>query len=65
MLVLAGIIIAGLLGIVGHWLTRWQQGRTSHTFIEYLKCYRANTIQSIMANLASSTKNSPSLCKGL
>lgn len=54
MLILAGIVITGLLGIAGHWLTRWQQGRTQSTFTEYLKCYKANTIQSLMANLASS-----------
>jgi hypothetical protein len=44
---------AGLLGVVGHWLTRWAQGRTQNTFWRYLMMYRANTISSIFANIFS------------
>jgi hypothetical protein len=45
---------AGLLGVLGHWVTRWSQGRTQSTFIEYLSAYRANTLSSVFANLFSS-----------
>jgi hypothetical protein len=45
---------AGLLGVVGHWLTRWAQGRTTNTFWEYLVGFKANTISSIFANVFSS-----------
>ena len=49
-----GIIAAGLIGVVGHWLTRWTQGRTSSSFFEYINSYRANTLQSLLANITSS-----------
>jgi hypothetical protein len=45
---------AGLLGVLGHWLTRWAQGRTLNTFWDYLCEYKANTISSIFANIFSS-----------
>jgi hypothetical protein len=45
---------AGLLGVVGHWLTRWAQGRTQNTFWEYLSAYKANTLSSLFANIFSS-----------
>jgi hypothetical protein len=45
---------AGLLGVLGHWLTRWAQGRTINTFWDYLCEYKANTISSIFANIFSS-----------
>jgi hypothetical protein len=45
---------AGLLGVLGHWLTRWAQGRTQNTFWEYLVGFKANTISSIFANIFSS-----------
>ena len=49
-----GIIAAGLIGVVGHWLTRWTQGRTSSSFFEYINSYRARTVQSLLANVTSS-----------
>jgi hypothetical protein len=45
---------AGLLGVLGHWLTRWAQRRTANTFWRYLCEYRANTVSSIFANIFSS-----------
>jgi hypothetical protein len=44
----------GLLGVLGHWVTRWSQGRTQSTFFEYLMTYKANTLSAIFANLTSS-----------
>lgn len=49
------ILIAGLVGVAGHWVTRWSQGRTSSTFWEYLMCYKANTLSSFFSILASSS----------
>jgi uncharacterized membrane protein YeaQ/YmgE (transglycosylase-associated protein family) len=45
---------AGLLGILGHWVTRWSQGRTQSTFLGYLSAYRSHTLSSLFANLGSS-----------
>lgn len=45
---------AGLLGVLGHWLTRWAQGRTQNSFWDYLTAYRSNTLSSIFANIFSS-----------
>jgi hypothetical protein len=44
----------GLFGVLGHWVTRWSQGRTQSTFFEYLMTYKANTLSSVFANLAAS-----------
>lgn len=44
---------ASLLGILGHWLTRWEQGRTSSTFGKYLSTFKAHTLASVFANLTS------------
>ena len=52
--ILIGIVLAGLVGVIGHWLTRWVQGRTVSTFKEYMMEYKANTLQSILANLTAS-----------
>lgn len=49
------ILMASLIGVVGHWVTRWSQGRTNSTFWEYLMCYKANTLSSIFSILASSS----------
>lgn len=49
------ILGAGLLGIVGHWLTRYTQGRTESTFMEYMKQYKANSISSIFSVIASNS----------
>jgi hypothetical protein len=45
---------AGLVGVLGHWVTRWSQGRTQSTLWEYLVAYKARTLSSVFANLASS-----------
>jgi hypothetical protein len=45
---------AGLFGVLGHWLTRWAQGRTQNTFWQYLMVYKANTLSSLFANIFSS-----------
>jgi hypothetical protein len=44
----------GLLGVLGHWVTRWSQGRTQSTLWEYLVTYKARTLSSVFANIASS-----------
>jgi hypothetical protein len=45
---------AGLVGVLGHWVTRWSQGRTQSTFWGYLVAYKARTLSSVFANIASS-----------
>jgi len=45
---------AGLLGVLGHWVTRWSQGRTQSTFLDYLMTNKAHTISSFFANIMSS-----------
>ena len=47
------IFIAGLVGIFGHWATRWEQQRTQSPFKEYLLGNKAYTIRSLFANLTS------------
>lgn len=47
------ILIAGLLGVVGHWMTRWSQGRTSSTFTEYLLEHKAHTVSSVFTIIGS------------
>jgi hypothetical protein len=44
----------GLFGVLGHWVTRWSQGRTQSAFWEYLVAYKAHTLSSVFANIASS-----------
>lgn len=45
---------AGLFGVFGHWVTRWAQGRTQSSLFHYLMAYKANTMSSFFANIASS-----------
>ena len=47
------IMLSSLLGIFGHWLVKWSKETTSSNFKEYLLQYKANTIQSVSANLIS------------
>lgn len=47
------MLLAQFAGIFGHWLNRWKQGRTSSTFMEYMTGNRFETLQSVMASLAS------------
>jgi len=48
-------LAAGLLGILGHWYTRWIQGRTANTFIEYLKDNSKYTIAAVISIIGSSS----------
>lgn len=43
------ILLAGLFGVLGHWLTRWSQGRTESTFFEYIIEYKGHTISSFFS----------------
>jgi hypothetical protein len=47
------ILIAGLFGVVGHWMTRWSQRRTSSTFMEYLVEHKAHTVSSVFTIVGS------------
>lgn len=49
------ILGAGLLGVVGHWLTRYVQGRTESTFMQYMGQYKANSISSVFSVVTSSS----------
>jgi hypothetical protein len=53
MYLLLFILIAQFLGILGHWATRWIQGRTTSTFIEYMLGMKAQTLESVFASLTS------------
>jgi hypothetical protein len=53
-LILLGIMLVGFAGIAGHWLNRWQQGRTQNGFLEYMKEYKWNSLASLSANLGAS-----------
>ena len=46
--------IAGLLGLFGHWLTRYKQSRTYCTFKEYMLGDWVSSVQSVLANISSS-----------
>lgn len=47
-------LIAGLLGIAGHWYIRWSQDRTDLSFVEYLKTNSRKTVASAISILGSS-----------
>ncbi len=49
------ILIFGvsLLGIAGHWVTRWVQGRTQLTFKEYLILEKGRTMSSVFSVISS------------
>jgi hypothetical protein len=59
------ILIAQFLGIFGHWLTRWTQGRTTSTFKEYMLGMKAQTLESLLASLASAFTIYMTLPEGL
>lgn len=40
------ILLAGLLGVLGHWMVRWSQKRTNNSFFEYLYINKGHTISS-------------------
>jgi hypothetical protein len=52
-MILILMLLAQFAGIFGHWLNRWKQGRTSSTFGEYMAGNRFESLQSLMASLAS------------
>lgn len=54
MIIAATILVAGLLGVIGHWYTRWAQGRTDTPFKDYLLVNKASTLSSVFANVSSS-----------
>lgn len=47
-------LIAGLLGIAGHWAVRWSQDRTNSTFTEYLLNNKRYTIGAVVSVFGSS-----------
>ena len=47
------ILIAQFLGILGHWATRWAQGRTTSTFKDYLFGMKAQTLESVLVSITS------------
>ena len=55
MLIFFYILAACLLGTLGHWWTRYAQGRTEEGFFEYMSTYRTNSIASIFSAFASSS----------
>jgi len=42
-------LIAGLLGILGHWWIRWSQDRTSNTFFGYLVDNKKYTVGAVFS----------------
>jgi hypothetical protein len=59
------ILIAQFLGILGHWATRWIQGRTTSTFKEYMLGMKAQTLESVFASLTSAFTIYASVPEGL
>jgi hypothetical protein len=53
MTILALIFTAQFLGIIGHWATRWLQGRTTSTFKDYILGMWPQTLESVFASLTS------------
>lgn len=49
------ILFACLLGTLGHWWTRYANGRTEETFMEYMTSYRANTVASLFSAFGSAS----------
>jgi hypothetical protein len=50
---LLALIGSGLAGILAHWYVAFLQGRTSSTFKDYLLLNKAETVRSVLANLAA------------
>ena len=65
MILLLFILIAQFLGILGHWATRWAQGRTTSTFKEYLLGMKAQTLESLFASITSAFTIYASVPEGL
>lgn len=49
------ILAAGLLGTLGHWWTRYANGRSEEGFFKYMSAYKANSIASLFSILGSSS----------
>lgn len=47
------VLGCGLLGALGHWVTRWSQGRTESSFPEYLLYHKSSTVSALFSILAS------------
>jgi uncharacterized membrane protein YesL len=54
-LIIIGIYVFGLLGIIGHWATRYIQARTASSLWDYLKTNAVYTFASLSAGMASSS----------
>jgi len=65
MTLLLFILIAQFLGILGHWATRWAQGRTTSTFMGYLLGMKAQTLESVLASITSAFTIYASIPEGL
>jgi hypothetical protein len=65
MILLLFILIAQFLGIIGHWATRWIQGRTTSTFKDYMLGMWPQTLESVFASLTSAFTIYSSLPEGL
>jgi hypothetical protein len=50
---LLALIGSGIAGILAHWYVTFLQGRTSSTFKDYLLLNKAETVRSVLANLAA------------
>jgi hypothetical protein len=48
------LILAGFLGLISHYIVRWKQGRTGSSFKDYMLKDWLSSVQSIIANIASS-----------
>jgi hypothetical protein len=59
------IILAQFLGILGHWATRWAQGRTTSTFKSYMLGMWPKTLESVFASLTSAFTIYASIPEGL
>ena len=46
---------SGLLGIAGHWFTRWSQDRTSNSFIGYLIDNKKYTVAAVISIFSATT----------
>jgi hypothetical protein len=65
MTLLLFILISQFLGIFGHWLTRWAQGRTTSSFKDYMLGMKAQTLESILASITSAFAIYASIPEGL
>lgn len=48
-------LIAGLVGILGHWWNRWAQDRTTNTFFQYLTDNKKYTVGAVISIFSATT----------